>query len=127
MGYRSDIKYIIDFPTGTQRDTFLNMVRIRGDKYELDVLEKDWDIPDDGRHILCSLDDWKWYDSFPQVQAHESLMDEAANEDEDKPIWDGSFLFLRIGENWDDNEERCGGKDVPWGTVLFNRSVDFDI
>lgn len=126
MGYRSDIKYIIDFPSNEQRDAFINMVKVRGEKWEVQAMG-DWDIEDGSRHVLCSLDSWKWYDSFPEVQAHESLMDEAANEEDDKPIWHGSFLFLRVGENWDDNEERYGGQDVPWGTVLFNRTIDFDI
>lgn len=126
MGYRSDIKYIIDFPSNEQRDAFINMVKVRGEQYEMKAME-DWDITDGERHVLCSLEGWKWYDSFPDVQAHESLMNEAANEEDDEPIWHGSFLFLRVGENWDDNEERYGGEEVPWGTVLFNRTIDFDI
>ena len=35
MGYRSDIKYIIDFPSCEKRDTFINMVKIRGDAHEV--------------------------------------------------------------------------------------------
>lgn len=131
MGYRSDVKFVIDFPSVEKRDAFVNMVRVRGDEHELAML-KGLDIDEGARHILGSFEGWKWYDSFPEVQAMESLLDEAASEEEDgegntKPKWEGSYLFLRIGENWDDNEERYGGEEVPWGTVLFHRSVEFDI
>lgn len=138
MGYRSDIKFVLDFPSVEKRDAFVNMVRVRGDEHEVKMLDE-MTINEGERHILGSFDNWKWYDSFPEVQAVESLLEEAASDEENndtsnypnnydpKPIWHGSYLFLRIGENWDDNEERYGGADVPWGTVLFNRSVDFDI
>jgi len=127
MGYRSDIKYIIDFPSCEKRDTFINMVKIRGDVHEIKTLDL-WDIEEGAKYILCSIEGWKWYDSFPEVQAQESLLEESCvTDDDDKPLWEGSYLFLRVGENWDDNEEKYGGEDVPWGTVCFNRTIDFDI
>jgi len=47
----------------------------------------------------------KWYDSFPDVRFFEDLMNELESDD---------FLFLRIGEDMNDNEERGSFWDNPF-------------
>lgn len=56
----------------------------------------------------------KWYSDFPEVAFVESLMNEMDHED---------YLFIRIGEDYDDTEVRGCFWENPFGMEL-NRSIE---
>lgn len=63
--------------------------------------------------VYFVIRDWKWYPSYPEVQAIESWLDDLPMED---------FGAMRIGENDDDIE--------TWGQpgdyeIWLSRSIDF--
>ena len=74
--------------------------------------------------IVFSVDDWKWYDSFPSVQAFEELwerLQELSNQD--VPI---SGRFVRSGEDLEDNEENDFGEQPEWELAYINKSMTVD-
>ena len=128
MGYRSDVAYTIRFK--------------KEEDYRLFVLEAKANPetagcfpPNDGSHFgECELDDQKfrinfkvedvkWYESFPEVQMHESLIDQA---DEWVKETTGTlneyrlgYVFVRVGEDDSDNERRDGGNsEYDWLRIV---------
>ena len=120
MGYRSDVKYVMAFMDKDARDTYVAVQKMAGGEgYEEAI--KDWDLDVQEDRIYFSADNWKWYESFPVVQAHDELLSKCYD-------MGGAYVFYRIGENWDDMEERyeCSdGMECPWDAIQVNRSVDF--
>mgnify|MGYP003339254950 CR=1 FL=1 len=53
--------------------------------------------------ITASIKDVKWYDSFEDVKAHEDMLELCVE-------CGGSYKFVRIGEEYDDLDEREGGE-----------------
>ena len=79
MGYRSDVAYIIMFETIEQRDTYANSILARGpdDALHMALLECDYerkDLP----AITFHATDVKWYPTYPDVQAHTRLYEDAS-------------------------------------------------
>ena len=115
MGYRSDVKYVISFNDKEQCANFAAVMKMKGDENYAEAM-KDWIFDD---HLIrFGVEGWKWYEGIPIISAHEALLDEAIK-------MDGSYLFYRVGENFDDIEERYDGDDVPWDHVYVCRSVEF--
>ena len=77
-----------------------------------------------GYKFMC--DDVKWYESYPDVACHDALIElagEWANDEDNKS--EIAFVFVRIGEETDDVEERCGG-DYDYDWVQVHRSIERD-
>ena len=74
----------------------------------------DQDYCDEG-HFLVRWSSIKWY-GFPEVHLIEKFISEM-DEDEDKSEM---FKFVRIGEDYDDVENRGYGFDI-----FVNRSIDY--
>lgn len=120
MGYRSDVKYVMQFMDKDARDTFVAVQKLAADEADMAAIN-DWDLGEQGDRIYFSANGWKWYDSFPEVQAHDLLLSKCYE-------MGGAYVFYRIGENWDDMEERyecADGMECPWDAIQVNRSVDF--
>ena len=121
MGYRSDVKYVMQFMDKDARDDFVAVKKVAADDAMKEAIDS-WDLSVQDDRIYFSADQWKWYSgSFPIVDAHEKLL-------EDCEEMGGAYLFYRIGENVDDVEERWGcadGMETPWDAIVFNRSIDF--
>lgn len=120
MGYRSDIKYVMQFMDKNARDEFVAVQKMCNDEgYEGAI--KDWDLNIQDDRIYFADDGRKWYDSFPEVQAHTRLLEKCYE-------MGGAYVFYRIGENWDDMEEQyecADGMECPWDAIQMNRSLDF--
>ena len=74
MGYRSDVAYVIRFGTVDQRDTFIELVNHRNDKHLKQALiecETNYDQP----IITFFIENVKWYPDYPEVKAHDQLME----------------------------------------------------
>ena len=109
MGYRSDVGLALS-KTGAIRlqeklnsfdkdsETFFNVTEF------LEYAHKHLKHEESGAELFL-WDYLKWYDSFPEVHFFEDLMSELE--------WD-DFLFLRIGEDMNDNEEKGSFWDNPF-------------
>lgn len=129
MGYRSEVAYVIRFENKEMRETFVALQRAKADEHINNALNELVEVEDDklGYHA----DHVKWYDSYPDVQAHQALLREAINLYNDKEDITG-YRFIRLGEEQDDNitEEEGNAEDlydyVDWHTtttIAFERNT----
>jgi hypothetical protein len=142
MGYRSEVAYTIRFKDENSYRLFIAEAKVKDlgkcfndDEGHLDEAECD----DKKWHINFSTSDVKWYDSYPEVDAHNKLIalaGEWVDGDTHVAIKDGEidlnliehrlgFIFIRIGENSDDIEETCGG-DYDWDWLRVSRQIITD-
>lgn len=125
MGYRSDVKYVIVFPSIEKRDEFLVKQKMLGDRYirqavnQLEVL--------DGKPVVrFHAEDWKWCESYPEVRAHVVLCDIAVE------AYGAAWRFVRIGEDDDDidvedhNADNMREMIYPWELLRVVRSSVFN-
>ena len=104
MGYYSNVAYVIEFKDKEQKETFINLQKVKDNDFINDAL---MELLDDGDKMLGFHEDSvKWYDDFDDVKAHHELMESAAELFEE-----ASYLFIRLGEQSDDVEENAGGDD----------------
>lgn len=121
MGYRSDVKYVIAFPTAEAKIAFMAQVRMIGGALQ-DAMDET-DHTSHERRIYFAEDSVKWYDSYTGVQAHNKLMQMA---DEQPPELCDGYDFVRIGEELDDIETRSGGDQPPYDLISVRRFVEFN-
>jgi len=118
MGYRSDVAYVIRFETVEQRDTFVELVKHRNDKYWTNAIEEcetNYEQP----IITFETSDVKWYDSFDEVKAHHALMEWSTELYED-----AGWRIIQLGE---DGVEECnqGGEcDDLWDYLYTSHSLN---
>ena len=135
MGYRSDVAYTIRFTTDDERAkqsfyTFLAEAKAKAATAPCFGEEvRSWSefTVDEGRlRISFFANDVKWYETYPDVKCHEALIelaDEWANDEDNHS--EIAYMFVRIGEENDDIEEKQGGEyDFDWLRVC--RSIDRD-
>jgi hypothetical protein len=82
-----------------------------------------FEVDEEKYEIRFLAENWKWYDDYPEVKAHEALFNKAEERDEEGIEVDGAFC--RIGEESDDNHERYFGND-PYEMVCISRQVVVD-
>lgn len=120
MGYRSDVKYVMQFRDDEHCAEFVAVQKMKDGVYA--EAAKDWEIK--GDRIYFHAEDWKWYTgSYPIVDAHETMLDECSE-------FGGAYIFYRLGENDDDTDEKCsdsedGTVEVPWDAICFHRYTEF--
>ena len=145
MGYRSEVAYTIRFTSDDERAkqsfyTFIAEAKARAATAPcFSEEQKNWSggngfEVDEGRYrINFSAEDVKWYPDYDDVKCHEALIelaDEWVNQcDEGSevavPYTGIAYMFVRIGEENDDIEEKQGGEyDFDWMQV--NRSISRD-
>ena len=133
MGYRSDVAYTIRFTSDDTRAkqsfyTFIAEAKAKAATAPC-FNEPEWAEfeVDEGRfRINFSADNVKWYDEWPDVKSHEALIelaDEWANDEDNHS--EIAFVFVRIGEDSDDIEEKSGG-DYDFSWVQVHRSIERD-
>lgn len=91
MGYRSDVAYAIQFNDADERATFRDVMLHKNDKHINTALEEVSDYKD--KFIVFKDTDTKWYDSYPEVQAHNKLQEDACE------LFNASYRFIAIGED----------------------------
>ena len=120
MGYRSEVAYIIRFKDKEMRDTFINLQRAKADKHINTALDEMVEVEDWG--LGYHADYVKWYDSYPEVIAHETLMKDSIDlfSDDDQ----SGYRFIRLGEEPDDNEdEERGNTECLYEYVDWTKSI----
>lgn len=125
MGYRSDVGYVIRFKN---MDTMKRFVAVHAiDEHTREALEdcKVY-IGPSPPELHFDANYVKWYESFDDVQAHESLLSFL---DDNGSEYDAGYKFVRIGEEDDDIEQRYGGSDdlIPWDALGVSRSIAWDV
>jgi hypothetical protein len=111
MGYRSDVVYVMAFPSKSLRNEFLSVQKIGArsvvEREELDELQViDADGGNDNEFLLAfETTCVKWYeeDGFEDVDIHHRLMDACT-----ETPWKGAYYFTRVGENHEDIEHKEG-------------------
>jgi hypothetical protein len=80
----------------------------------------------DGWGVMFQADDWKWYDSYPDIQFLEKLFDEFEELliGDDRNNTSYALEFIRLGEETDDIEERMYG--AIEGRLYVGRSIHID-
>ena len=115
MGYRSEVVLAVDKKLMPE---FLAHLATNDEAKTMvfaDHDHLDQDYCGEG-HLLVTWDSIKWYSDYPEVNVIEKFISEM-DEDEDKGEM---FRFVRIGENFDDIENRGWGFDI-----FVNRSIDY--
>ena len=140
MGYRSDVAYTIRFTDEASYRLFIAEAKAKdlGGCFKNDTAYYDEAECDDERWCInFRANGLKWYESFADVAMHEKLI--ALAEDwcvtaEHKAGAEGEvldatyrlgYIFIRIGEDSDDIQERCGG-DYEWDWLQVSRQIVSD-
>lgn len=119
MGYTSDVAYVIKFKDVEERDAFVTLMQAKNDKLVNQVLEEVEYRYSKDPVITFECTCTKWYETFPDVQAHHKLMDDASS------LYEAEYRFVRVGEDVDDIEvQDCGHEYELWEYVETVRVVE---
>lgn len=113
MGYRSDVAYAIQFNDANERATFRDVMMHKNDRFITEALAEVWDYKD--KYIVFKDEDTKWYDSYPEVQAHRQLREQACE------LFDASYRFLAVGEDGAETEHADGTHEDDLYDMLHTR------
>lgn len=96
MGYKSEVTIAIAFVTKGELDAFIAPRLLQEDI----APNKGCFERSEGQDnvLVFHVDEWKWYDTYPEVQAILALMHEV-------PTYGGAYRFMRIGEDCTDIEQ----------------------
>ena len=114
MGYYSQVSIAIEFPSTQHLKEFVAVQRTIPDRNL--ALER-WQVVD--KVLFYTNEFAKWYDDFPEVQAHMAVLKEANDQG-------FATSFLRLGEEYDDTEqefttgEHSDYTDPPSGYYLLS-------
>jgi hypothetical protein len=122
MGYRSDGK-IVFYATIPENHAVIKLW------VDENFPKKDFDYEErrsDGRTLMVfSFEDWKWYESYPEIQAITKAMEAfCVLFDGDDVSVQGAMEFIRLGEELEDIEQRYSGHSEY--IIGVNRSVEFN-
>lgn len=104
MGYRSDVAYVIKFGSIEHRDNFVTLMLAKNDKHLSEAIEETKHDYKKDPIITFYETSQKWYESYPDVQAHHQLMRDAVE------LFEGEYRFVRVGEDNDDLEVQADGE-----------------
>jgi hypothetical protein len=133
MGYRSDVAYTIRFvhedDTNNKQSFYLFLAEAKVNAATaLCFSDHEWlnlQIDEARFRINFDADSVKWYETYPDVQCHEALINLARDWDEDTDNHSCiAYEFVRIGENTDDIDERAN--EAAGGWLLVSRTISRD-
>ena len=109
MGYRSDVVITIGFKTQEELDTFL-APRLLGAPL------REWReyfsrVVDAPNCVMFQLEDVKWYDDYPEIQAMKDLCIESVK-------CGGAYTSIRLGEDIDDIEQEQDYADFEVSEIV---------
>ena len=99
MGYRSDVAYIIGFKSFEDRDAFVGLMLAKNDEATAQAIEETDHERKDRAIITFHEEDVKWYDTYPEVQAHTRLYREA------NALYGAAYKFVSVGEDGAEDSE----------------------
>ena len=115
MGYRSEVVLAVNKEIMPE---FLAYLATSDEAGRLvfsdhDHLDQDYE---EGGHLLVNWTSIKWYESYPEVNVIEKFTCEMEQEEDKSEM----FRFIRVGEEYEDIEQRGYGFDIH-----VNRSIDY--
>ena len=133
MGYRSDVAYTIrftdDHDTNNEQSFYTFLLEAKANP-KCQIALSEVEINHKKQMFTFSANDVKWYDNYPDVMSHMALVKQA--EDWSCQVSEGKLhckigsMFLRAGEETNDNEERYHGDyDHDWISVVRNINTDW--
>jgi len=143
MGYRSEVAYTIRFKDEASYRLFIAEAKAKPETVGCFPPNNDSHFEecacDDTRFaITFHAEQMKWYPSYPEVIMHESLIQQAedwVNSEEHRAGLKGEpkpdytyrlgYIFIRVGEESDDIEQRYGG-DYEWDWMQVSRQIVMD-
>lgn len=125
MGYRSDVAYTIrftdDHDTNNEQSFYTFLLEAKANP-QLQIALAEVEVSAKKHMFTFTANDVKWYDNYPDVMSHMALVKQA--EDWSCQVSEGKLactigsMFVRIGEEANDNEERFNGDyDHEWMSV----------
>ena len=131
MGYRSSVVCLMYGNNDIGDNTIVKeFVRSRVEAYTSKRVEVGNYIRDafnyDGWGVKFECQDWKWYESYPDIIFLEQLFDEFEELviGDDRSETSYALEFVRIGEDTDDIEERMRG--AIEGRLYITRCISVD-
>jgi hypothetical protein len=118
MGYRSDVAYTIrftdDHDTHNRQSFFTFLAEAKNNpKCALALQDAELDVDEKNFRINFRIENVKWYESYPDVQSHEALIElaeewvnERISQSMDNTL---GVVFVRVGEDADDIVHRGRG------------------
>jgi hypothetical protein len=106
MGYRSNVAYIIKFKTMQDRDAYVSLWLAKNDNLAAQVVDEVWHDHDRDPIITFKADDVKWYEAYPEVQAHTEFYHQACE------LFDASYRFVAIGEDGQETYDGYNDNDL---------------
>ena len=120
MGYRSDVAYVVRFGTTDQRDTFVELVKHRNEKYWTQAIEE-CEVQYAEPIITFETSDVKWYESYDDVQAHHAMLEWAV-----ELYKEASYRLVQVGEDGQEqiNESDDNNNYMLWDYIYTSHSVN---
>jgi hypothetical protein len=110
MGYRSDVAYVIKFDDIQTRDAYVTLMLAHDNPHVHKAIEEcEYEYTRDPI-ITFKCEDTKWYASYPDVQAHVFIYENAYN------LEMGSYRIVTVGE---DGQEECETECIHDGHDLY--------
>ena len=123
MGYRSDVTCVMyaSEPNGERDEKGMAFVKawLKSHIAEEDNDYFEFDHPD---MVVFSVERWKWYDSYPDIQRLENLFEDFMELCERGSNY--RMEFIRVGEDYEDIEMR--ESDNSHGLLRLKRSIYID-
>jgi hypothetical protein len=132
MGYRSDVAYTIrfvdDHDTNNEQSFYTFLLEAKANP-QLQIALSEVEVDAKKQMFTFSATDVKWYESYPDVASHMTLVhlaeDWADQVSQQKLHCKRGVMFLRIGEEAKDIEERFSG-DYEHDWMSISRSINTD-
>lgn len=132
MGYRSDVAYTIrfvdDHDTNNEQSFFTFLAEAKSNP-KCQIALSEVTIDERNQMFFFSASDVKWYESYSDVDSHMALVELA--EDWVEQVREGALhcklgvVFLRVGEDSNDIEERAHG-DYGYHWIQMERKIHTD-
>ena len=132
MGYRSDVAYTIrftdDHDTNNEQSFYTFLLEAKANP-QLQIAIAEVEIDHKKQEFNFTATDVKWYDNYPDVMSHMALVKQA--EDWSCQVSEGTLpckigsMFVRIGEEANDIEERFNG-DYSHDWISTSRQIITD-
>jgi len=117
MGYRSDVGYVLSFPSSEQQEEFLAVAKIKAPDEAKYLKVGGWS------NLTAYFERVYWGSDSPDVKIHAEFMELCMQEP-----YCGGYYFVRIGEDLGDLEEEGNTHDdweIPYDYLYVRRSMEF--
>ncbi len=122
MGYRSDVMCVMyaSEPNGERDEKGMAFIKAW---LNTRIAEEDKELFEfNDNTVVFSVENWKWYESYPDIQRLDKLFEDFMELCERGSNY--RMEFIRVGENYDDVEMR--DSDNAHGLLRLKRSIYID-